>query len=82
MKAILQQQPTGLTYAQERQIKVTAAVLYGSADHEMSATDARETAARLRSNRVLVLAGAHHLAMLPAPQLLVDALTEVLSVTR
>lgn len=67
LKSILRQQLIGLSYAQERQIHVPAAVVYGTEDDEMSAADARATARRLHTTRVTAIEGAHHLGMLSAP---------------
>jgi pimeloyl-ACP methyl ester carboxylesterase len=64
---ILRQQLIGLTYRQERQIHVPAAVLYGSADSEMTDAQAKATAARLHTTRVVAIPGAGHLGMLSDP---------------
>ncbi len=66
--SILHRQLIGLTYAQERQIRTPAAVVYGALDPEMSSADARATAARLRTASVTAIPGAHHLVMLSAPR--------------
>ena len=67
LKAILRQPLIGLTYAQERQIHVPSAVIYGSQDPEMAAASARSTAARLHTDVVVAIPGAAHLPMLSAP---------------
>lgn len=67
LKAILRQPLIGLTYAQEREIHVPAAVVYGRQDPEMGATSASTTAARLHTDVVVAVPGAGHLAMLAAP---------------
>jgi pimeloyl-ACP methyl ester carboxylesterase len=67
LQAILRQPLIGLTYAEERQIHVPAAVIYGSQDPEMAAASARSTAARLHTDVVVAIPGAAHLPMLSAP---------------
>ena len=67
LKQILQQPLIGLTYAQERRIRVPAAVVYGVHDPEMSAASARSTARRLHTRTVLPIPGSRHLAMLSDP---------------
>ena len=67
LKAILRRPLIGMTYQQERQIHIRAAVLYGTHDPEMPAADARATADRLHSTSVISLPGAPHLGMLAAP---------------
>ncbi|MDQ2850747.1 MAG: alpha/beta hydrolase, partial [Actinomycetota bacterium] len=65
--SILQRQVIGLTYAQEKQIQVPAAVIYGALDPQMSSADARETATRLHTTTIIAIPGAHHLVMLDSP---------------
>ncbi len=77
LRAILSRQLIGLTYAQERQIRVPAAVVFGSQDREMTAADAEATARRLRTSRVVAIRGAGHLVMLSDPTALVQALTRL-----
>lgn len=77
LKSILRQQLIGLTYAQEEQIHVRAAVMFGSADDEMTAADAGRTAARLHTDRIITVAGAHHLPMLSDPQTVATALARL-----
>ena len=79
LKAILQQQLIGLTYAQEQQIRVPAAVVYGSSDPEMSQADAVSTAKVLRTSRLISIPGAYHLGMLSAPRLTVAALDRAMA---
>ena len=67
LEAVLRQPLIGLTYAEERQIHVRSAVIYGSQDPTMSAAGARSTAARLRTDVVVAIPGAAHLPMLSAP---------------
>ncbi|MGZ4504669.1 MAG: alpha/beta fold hydrolase [Nocardioidaceae bacterium] len=67
LKAILRQQLIGMTYAQERRIRVPAAVLYGAHDPEMSPQSARATAVRLHTGVVHAIPGARHLGMLSSP---------------
>jgi pimeloyl-ACP methyl ester carboxylesterase len=67
LESILRQPLIGLTYAQEQQIHVPSAVIYGSEDHEMTAASARSTAARLHTDVVVAIPGAAHLPMLSAP---------------
>jgi pimeloyl-ACP methyl ester carboxylesterase len=67
LKQIMRQQLIGLTYAQERQIHVPSAVLYGAHDPEMSAASAQATAARLHTQVVRAIPGARHLGMLSDP---------------
>ncbi len=77
LKAILGRQLIGMTYVQERQIDVPAAVVYGKDDPEMTAVDAQATARRLRTTRVVAIPGARHLAMLSDPTALTAALEPV-----
>ncbi|MGZ4699385.1 MAG: alpha/beta fold hydrolase [Oryzihumus sp.] len=74
LKAILSQPLIGLTYAQERQVHVPAAVVYGSRDPQMGRASATATAARLHTHDVVAIPGAGHLVMLAAP----DAVSAVL----
>ncbi len=67
LEAVLRQPLIGLTYAEERQIHVRSAVIYGSQDPTMSAAGARSTAARLRTDVVVAIPDAAHLPMLSAP---------------
>jgi pimeloyl-ACP methyl ester carboxylesterase len=82
LKSILGKQLIGLTYAQELQIRVPAAVMYGTADSEMTPADARDTAVRLHTTRIIPIAGAHHLAMLSAPHEVSDGLASLLRTPR
>ncbi len=77
LKAILRQQLIGLTYAQERQINVPAAVLYGSHDPEMTGADAMATATRLRAGLVTSIPDARHLGMLSNPRFLAATLVKL-----
>jgi pimeloyl-ACP methyl ester carboxylesterase len=79
LKSILQQQLIGVTYAQEQQIRVPSAVVYGSLDPEMSQADAVSTAQRLRTSQVITIPRAYHLAMLSAPLLTVAALDQAMA---
>ena len=67
LKAILSHQLIGMTSAQERTIRVPATVLYGVRDPQMSAAQARATAARLHTSEVHAIPHARHLGMLSAP---------------
>lgn len=67
LKAILGQPLIGLTYAQERQVHVPAAVVYGSQDPQMGRASATATAARLHTHDVVPIPGAGHLVMIAAP---------------
>ena len=69
LKQILRRQLIGLTYSQERQIRVPAAVLYGAADPELTAAQAKATAARLHTTRIVAIPGARHLGMLSDPDI-------------
>lgn len=71
LKQILSRQLIGLTYREEQQIHVPAAVLYGSDDPEMTAAQARATAQRLHTGRVLAIP-ARHLGMLSDPTATAD----------
>lgn len=79
LKAILQQQLIGLTFAQEQQIRVPAAVVYGSLDPEMSQADAAATAQRLQTSQLISISGAYHLGMLSAPRLTAAALEQAMA---
>jgi pimeloyl-ACP methyl ester carboxylesterase len=74
LKAILDRQLIGLTYPEERAIRVPAAVVYGTEDPEMTPTQAADTAARLHTTRIVPLPGARHLGMLSHPEMLAAAL--------
>lgn len=74
---IMQRQLIGLTYVQEKQIQVPAAVIYGALDSEMPAAMARETSTRLHTTTVIAIPGAHHLVMLDSPILLAKALDKL-----
>jgi pimeloyl-ACP methyl ester carboxylesterase len=67
LKQILRRQLIGLTYSQEEQIQVPAAVLYGSKDPAMNAAQAAATGRRLHTANVVVIPGAAHLGMLSDP---------------
>lgn len=67
LKQVLAQPLIGMTYAEEEQIAVPAAVVYGTADPEMTAAQAAATAARLHTATVVALPGAPHLGMLAQP---------------
>ena len=77
LKAILRQPLIGLTYAQERQVHVPAAVVYGSRDPQMDRASAMATAVRLHTHVVVAIPGAGHLVMLAAPRALAAALEHV-----
>jgi pimeloyl-ACP methyl ester carboxylesterase len=77
LRTILAQPLIGMTYPQERQIHVAAAVIYGTNDPEMSAADARATADRLDTHTVIPLAGAPHLGMLAVPAATAAAIAAV-----
>jgi pimeloyl-ACP methyl ester carboxylesterase len=79
LKAILQQQLIGLTFPQEQQIRVPAAIVYGSLDPEMTQADATATAQRLRTGQLISISGAYHLGMLSAPRLTVAALNQAMA---
>lgn len=82
LKDILRRPLIGMTYRQERQIHVPAAVIYGTRDSEMGAADAQATADRLHTHLVIALPGAPHLAMLAAPSATAAAIARVASAGR
>ncbi|UQX88681.1 alpha/beta hydrolase [Jatrophihabitans telluris] len=77
LKAILSRQLIGLTYQQEAAITVPAAVMYGTADSEMTSAQAAQTATRLHTKRIVALVGAHHLGMISDPALVAARLSDL-----
>jgi pimeloyl-ACP methyl ester carboxylesterase len=67
LKAILSQPLIGMNYAEERQVHVPAAVVFGEHDPEMTRAEAEATAERLHTRVVRTIWGAGHLGMLSAP---------------
>ncbi len=76
--AVLRRPLIGLTYGQEEAVRVPTGVIASSEDETFDLSSARATAARLRTDRVAVLPGARHLALLGDPGAFAAALATVL----